>query len=264
LLGCAWITEDRMMTRRRIPVGLLIASLLMGAMLCLVGCNDGNSSGEDDDEAPEQTSGDETGPEEDPGRPTGDAADAADEKSDEDEEGSPPAPRPIVAYGDSITAGSAIPTVRPYPARLSIEINETVINAGIPGQSACRAVSELNRVIRHNPKIVLFLLGTNDVIGGHDLDNSRECLRSMIRSVKGIGARPILATIPPMNGEMATYMTNVNYLNGLIRALSQEESVTLVDVAAEFGTGQWLLLADGYHPNETGTQVIAFAFAKSF
>ena len=64
-----------------------------------------------------------------------------------------------------------------------------------------------------------------------------------------------------MIGDMSVLMTRVDEMNGYIHSLASEEGVALVDVAAEFGSGEGLMLVDGYHPNATGTQTIAFAFA---
>ena len=52
-------------------------------------------------------------------------------------------------------------------------------------------------------------------------------------------------------------------LNNLIRDMASSEDARLVDLEAEFGTGEGLLLGDGLHPNEVGNQVIAEAFADA-
>lgn len=222
-----------------------MALALAAGMLVATGCSDGDSSDEPEEPVPEE--------------PKDDDKPKPDDKPDDK-----PKPRPVVAFGDSLTAGSALPAARPYPARVAAQKGIEIINRGIPGQSSNRGVREFEAVLRLNPRLVLVLLGTNDVIGNHNLDGAKENLRQIIRGAKGIGARAIIATIPPMIGDMERFMPRVDYLNGLIRALAREEMVPLVDLAYEFGGGEMLLLPDGFHPNETGTQVIAFAFAKSF
>jgi acyl-CoA thioesterase I len=172
--------------------------------------------------------------------------------------------RPIVAYGDSITTGAAAPGVTPYPARVAGIKGTSVLNRGINGQSSCAAANGADGPLSSKPTVFLVLVGTNDVLAGHKLDVSKECIRTIIRKARSAGATPIIATIPPIIGDYAELMPDVNYLNGLIRDLAAEERVKLVDLARQFGSGEGLMMPDGFHPNETGTQLIAFAFAEAF
>lgn len=213
----------------------VVVLALLGLALTLGGCNDSND-GTDEAVIPDEPSSD---------TPTD-------------------TPRPIVAYGDSLTTGEAAPGVTPYPARVAAIKGEKVINAGIGGIGACAAANGMDSVLSHKPKVVLILFGTNNVLAGQNLDTTRDCLLSMIREAKQAGAKPVIGTIPPMQGPKESLMPQVDYLNSLIRALAAAEGVALADLANEFGTGEGLLLADGYHPNETGTQAIAFAFAGAF
>ncbi len=109
----------------------------------------------------------------------------------------------------------------------------------------------------------MILFGTNDVLSGRDPAQSKECLRTMIQAVKRAGAIALIGTIPPMNGPKADLAPVVDELNGHIRAVASEEGARLVNVAGEFGDGSGMLLSDGFHPNDTGTQAIAFAFAEA-
>lgn len=220
--------------------------VLLGSALLGMGCFDIGSHG---------GSGGEGAPKVDPPEASEPSADPG---------GAGPAPRPIVAYGDSLTTGAALPNAAPYPERVASLKKQPVVNCGVSGEGACRAKARIDSVMENNPSVVLILLGTNDVLGRHDLDNSKECLRDIVRSAVRTGARPVIATIPPMTGEMASFMPAIDYMNRHIRALAAEERILLVDLSRAFGTGEGLLLPDGYHPNETGTQLIAFSFAEAF
>ena len=213
---------------------------LFGLMLPGAGCDDG-SSGSD-----------------------GAAAEAADDESQSNAEEDSDAPGPIVAFGDSITSGEADPGVPSYPSRLAQIKGEDVYNRGVGGISSCAAANAINLALSLDPRIVLILLGTNNVLAGHDPAEAKECLRWIIQDVKDAGGRPIIGTIPPLVGDKASLMPIVDQMNALIRALAAEEQATLVDLANEFGTGEGLMLADGIHPNGTGAQLIALAFSESF
>ena len=192
--------------------------------------------------------------------PDADTADGAIDVDDVPE----PEPDPfIVALGDSLTTGMAMPGRPPYPARVASITGRRVVNAGVSGESACAGSKRAGAAVSSGPAAVLILFGTNDVIAGHNLSKSKECIRSIIRTVSTSGARPILGTIPPMRDAVEHLNAIVNEMNDHIRALAGEEGCRLVDVNQQFGDGEGLLLPDGFHPNETGTQLISFAFADA-
>jgi lysophospholipase L1-like esterase len=173
-------------------------------------------------------------------------------------------PPPILAMGDSITTGEQLPDAAPYPARVAEIKARQVINAGRGGERACSGAKRMLANLSFHPDVVMILYGSNDVIGGWNLEESKECLRTMVQQCISLAAQPVLATIPPMIGPATNHMPRVEQMNELIRTLATEEGVPLVDLAAEFGAGESLLLPDGIHPNEAGTQIIAFSFSEAF
>ena len=85
----------------------------------------------------------------------------------------------------------------------------------------------------------------------------------MLRTAKGLGVRPYLATVPPMNpagsrGRLG--YAAVPPLNDQIRLLASSEGVTLVDVYLAFNGNLTLLGNDGLHPNAAGYELIARTF----
>jgi acyl-CoA thioesterase I len=229
----------------------------MGLALALAALAFGGAGCKDSDDGGDSPATEEQVPEEEAPAEGGDASPEGSGEEAEDE------PKQIVAWGDSLTAGSALPEAKPYPERLAEMKGEPVANGGIGGQSACRGVNRFDWILPHNPKMVLLLFGTNDVLSEHNLDNSKECLRIMIRRTKEIGAVPVIGTIPPMVGEKERLNGLVGEMNVRIRAVAAEEGIRLVDVAADFGNGEGLMLDDGFHPNDAGTEVIAVAFASA-
>ena len=233
------------------PLRLL---LVLTLALFWSGCLLDSSSKSDVDPGPEPPEEiEEPGEEDEPGE----------EEPGDGEEDFFAGPPTIVAYGDSITRGSSLPTALPYPARVEAMVGRRVINESVPGEGTCRAASRVEVLQRYNADTVMIMYGTNDVLGNWNLRVSKECLRNVIRAVKAMGARPLLATIPPMIDEKERFMPAVEVMNEFIWELARQENVQVVDVFTEFGTGEGLFLPDGFHPNEVGTQLIAFMFAEA-
>ena len=66
---------------------------------------------------------------------------------------------PIVCLGDSITAGLGVAAEESYPARLTEQLGQPVVNAGVSGEAAADGLAVEQRT--HAPKCaVLCILGT--------------------------------------------------------------------------------------------------------
>lgn len=162
------------------------------------------------------------------------------------------------AIGDSITEGYGVS--RSYPTRLTGMLGQTVFNEGIGGQFVSQGKARLQQVINsRHPTHLVILFGTNDVNAGLDLNSSSQQLQSMAEVARGNGVVPIVGTIPPMIGAAAQNNGRVNQLNNYIRSRVSDESYVMADVGAAFGGGGGLIQNDGFHPNDSGQQVIADA-----
>lgn len=167
-----------------------------------------------------------------------------------------------VALGDSITNGSCVPAGAPYPSRTAAVKGETVINAGRCGETSAGGASRVSGLLaKHKPANLLILYGANDVIQGVDPGTTIANLRSIIQSAKANKTRPVIANLTPMYDGHAAFQPGGAALSTMINALASEEGVPLVNLAGEFGSERDLVQADGLHPSDMGTQVIAFAFA---
>jgi lysophospholipase L1-like esterase len=204
----------------------------------------------------------------------------------------------FVAFGDSITWGEdgrnststaqgapslpgfirpqvQFPFAQTYPGGLQIQLqaryvtqNPTVSNQGVPGEKAADATTatRFSGVIAGGGyDSVLLMEGSNDLDNrdSNDIPPAIRGLRTMIDNAKGRGMRAYLATVPPMvpGGSRALGWSLVPTLNDQIRALAASESVTLVDVYADFGSSfQQYIGFDGLHPNAAGYARIANLF----
>jgi lysophospholipase L1-like esterase len=124
---------------------------------------------------------------------------------------------------------------------------------------------------------VLIMEGTNDLQKAHVaptqavqddiLATAAAGLRQMVRDAKSTGARPLLATIPPMNPTGSRGQTYgwdlVAGFNDRVASVAASEQIPLVDVNKAFGGNLGLLGFDGVHPTAEGYKVIADAFFAS-
>lgn len=77
----------------------------------------------------------------------------------------PPPAGPIIAFGDSLTAGVGASSGQDYVSELERMSGRTIINAGVSGDSTADALERLDEdVLRYNPSTVIVFLGGNDLI----------------------------------------------------------------------------------------------------
>lgn len=170
----------------------------------------------------------------------------------------------VVAFGDSITQGSACDCV-PYPARLAGPIGKTVVNVGVGGSLAVENVERTQAAIdRFRPGFMLILYGVNDVIHSYDAAAIGDSLAQMVRICKDNQVVPVIATYPAPIQNYLGFTPRVLELNARIRSLAREQKIRCVDLEKEFAAEPGLYEADGLHPSDAGTQVVALAFADLF
>src|SRR6185295_9786735 len=87
-----------------------------------------------------------------------------------------PDERPIIlAFGDSLTAGSGLPPGSGYPEMLQKELDKSgyayrVVNAGIPGDTTGGGIARMKRALDLKPEVVVLELGANDGLRGIPTD----------------------------------------------------------------------------------------------
>ena len=181
----------------------------------------------------------------------------------------------VAAFGDSITSGFL--DIVPYPRRLSPLIGKTVVNVGISGSKAGDNVGRTQTVIdRHRPAYMIILYGINDVIHSRNTSGILSSIEEMVQICENNKVLPILATYPMLNGsKYQIFAGGTARLNQGIRDIAKARGIKCVDLEKEFSKGRdpanpnmpladASLYADGLHPNDAGTQIMALAFADLF
>lgn len=168
--------------------------------------------------------------------------------------------RPIIlAFGDSLTAGSGLAPGSGYPEALQQVLDTRgysyrVVNAGVGGDTTGGGLARIQRALELKPEIVILELGGNDGMRGIPVDVMQSNLDEMIGAFKKGGATVVLAgmTLPRNFGP-----DYISQFEKIYPALASKESVTLIPFFLEGAAGHPdLMLDDGIHPNQEGYRLV--------
>ena len=169
----------------------------------------------------------------------------------------------ILCFGDSITAGYGLEdSNEAYPALLqkkidSLELNYTVINSGLSGETTAGGRSRLSWVMKQKVDIFLLELGGNDGLRGIPLTETKANLKAIIETVQteSPSTRIILAgmELPPNMGK--DYTTEFRELFAEIA--SQYDVAFIPFILKDVGGIKALNQNDGIHPTAEGHKIVA-------
>ncbi|MBJ7882818.1 arylesterase [Gelidibacter salicanalis] len=173
------------------------------------------------------------------------------------------ASKTILCFGDSITAGYGLEdTTDAYPALVqqkidSLDLNYTVINSGVSGETTAGGKSRIDWVIKQPIDIFLLELGANDGLRGVPLSETRANLQAIIDVVKAKSPETtiILAgmELPPNMGKAYTTEFRELYAD-----LAQKNNLEFIPfILKDVGGIASLNQGDGIHPNVEGHKLLA-------
>jgi len=195
---------------------------------------------------------------------------------------SPPAPRSIVCFGDSLTVGYQSPppgvlsvTETPYGGFLQDRLGDRarVIVTGICGELTGEMVARFEKdVLARRPDYVVILGGTNDLGWNVPIPEITRNLFLMYQRAHEAGIQPVALTVPSLratsgaDAEAAAWLRDHiarrRTVNAALEEYCSTHSLPCVDLftaTSEPGTG--LLAArysnDGLHFNTDGYHLIA-------
>ncbi len=159
----------------------------------------------------------------------------------------------VICLGDSLTAGVGASPGMDYPSQLSGLIGVAVINAGVPGDTTGSALERLDRdVLSKSPRIVLVILGLNDIVGGVPREEIFSNLEKTVKHIRATGAMVVVGGIEvPRFGKG---------LRESYKRLCRETGALLIPDIYEGIIGHEDLMSDALHPNDKGYQIIAERF----
>jgi lysophospholipase L1-like esterase len=95
----------------------------------------------------------------------------------------------IICFGDSLTEGVGAGEGEDYPSALSRQLVSPVVNAGRRGDTTADALQRLSgAVLSKNPRLVILLLGGNDLLRQRPRQETRKNLEEIVRRVQARGA----------------------------------------------------------------------------
>ncbi|HZI24043.1 MAG TPA: arylesterase [Chryseolinea sp.] len=172
------------------------------------------------------------------------------------------APKVILFYGDSLTAGYGLSTEEAFPALVEKKLNKSekavrIINAGLSGETSAGGLTRLDWVIRQPIDIFILELGANDGLRGLPLDETQKNLQLIIDKVKAKFPKVKIVIagmmVPPNMGP--EYTTK---FQKIFPDLAKKNNASLIPFLLQDVAGnEKLNLADGIHPNVEGHKIVA-------
>ena len=168
----------------------------------------------------------------------------------------------IMFYGNSLTAGYRLEENESFPSIIedkidSLNMNYTVINAGLSGDTSYDGFKRLDWVLNTKVDVFILELGANDMLRGLPVKNTRENLINIVHSVKSKYPDVVIA-ICAMAGAPNMGVDYVTEFEKIYKDLANDEKITYIPFFLEGVAGNPdLLLQDGKHPNAEGQKIVA-------
>jgi len=161
----------------------------------------------------------------------------------------PSAGTDIVAFGDSLVAGTGATDGRDFVLLLSGAIGQPVINLGVPGDTTADGLARIGELDAYKPKVVLLLLGGNDYLKRIPQEQTFANLAAIIKDIQSRGAIVLLLGV--RGGLFGDYFSS-----GFEDLRSAYHTAYVPDVLDGL-LGDKQYMSDQIHPNDAGYAAIA-------
>ncbi len=172
------------------------------------------------------------------------------------------APKVILFFGDSLTAGYGLSPDQAFPALVERKCAENgtpckAINAGLSGETSAGGLSRIDWVLRQPIDVFVLELGANDGLRGLPLEQTEKNLQAIIDKVKTRypDVKIVIAgmMVPPNMGPDYT-----SRFQKIFPALAKKNNAALIPFLLQDVAGhEKLNLGDGIHPNAEGHKIVA-------
>ncbi len=161
----------------------------------------------------------------------------------------------ILAFGDSLTAGTGAEPGESYPDILQQILGRPVINAGVPGELSGDGLARLPALVAtHRPALVILCHGGNDLLQRRDPQELRRHLERMIQLLHAQEIDVLLIGVPAPG----LFLRPAHVYRDLARTYRLPYAgPVLSDILADRS-----LTSDPAHPNAAGYRKLAAALAR--
>jgi acyl-CoA thioesterase-1 len=172
----------------------------------------------------------------------------------------------ILAFGDSLTAGSGLPPEQGFVPQLQAWLrangapDATVLNAGVPGETSAGGLARIDGALGPEIDAVIVELGANDMLRRLDVGAMRANLDGILTAIGEEGLPALLAGLPAPPNYPASYR---KAFKAAFRDLARRHDA--IYVSSFFGgmvegrnmrQVMGLFQPDGLHPNAEGVAAI--------
>ncbi len=169
------------------------------------------------------------------------------------------APRRLLAFGDSLTAGYGLAPEDSFPVKLEARLQAdgfkvTVANGGFSGDTTTGGLARVKWVLADKPQYALVEFGANDALRGIDPQLARANLVKILDRMKSAGVRVLLIGMRAPANWGADYERE---FDAIYPDLAKQYGVPLYPFFLEgVALDPALNQADGLHPNAGGVDII--------
>jgi acyl-CoA thioesterase I len=172
------------------------------------------------------------------------------------------APKVILFFGDSLTAGYGLSVDEAFPALIEQKFNKKgkpakAVNAGLSGETSAGGLTRIDWVLRQPVDIFVLELGANDALRGLPLDQTEKNLQAIINKVKAKypQAKIVIAgmMVPPNMGPDYT----AKFKKIFPELATKNKAVLIPFLLQDVAGDEKLNLPDGIHPNVEGHKIVA-------
>jgi lysophospholipase L1-like esterase len=161
----------------------------------------------------------------------------------------------ILAFGDSLTAGTGAGDTESYPAVLALLTGRKVVNGGVPGEVSAGGVQRLPELLeREHPALLILCHGGNDLLAHQNHQLIADNLRAMLRIAGERGVPVLLVAVPSPDLMLKP--------PALYEELSREFHIPVERKALSHILGKGGLKSDYIHPNAAGYWLLAEALVE--
>jgi acyl-CoA thioesterase-1 len=166
----------------------------------------------------------------------------------------------VIAFGDSITAGTGLPTREGFASMLEARLRADgyaarVINAGVRGDTSAQGFARLGPALKDGADLAIVEFGANDLFKRIDPEIVRDNLDKIVAAFKARNTRVLLAGLRKSDAPASEHMPA---FDAIYPDIARKYSIALHPyflrriVANGHGIIPSLVQEDGSHPNAQG------------